>query len=98
VRNVDFSILLNSLLGAGGYEVSEFGESIHDHPNQVKFSVSQWQTHNKIYANVIPPPVWNARRFEQSSIFYIISLDLPASISEIKWLVSWFECDESLTW
>jgi hypothetical protein len=31
--NVDFSILLNSVLGMNKYEVSRFGESIHDHPN-----------------------------------------------------------------
>jgi hypothetical protein len=38
VSNVDFNILLNSVLGMNRYEVSAFGDSIHDHPNQIKLA------------------------------------------------------------
>jgi hypothetical protein len=36
VSNVDLSILLNSVLGMNGYEVSIFGKSVNDYPNRVK--------------------------------------------------------------
>jgi hypothetical protein len=36
MSNVDLSILLNSVLGMNGYEVSKFGKSVNDHPNQIK--------------------------------------------------------------
>jgi hypothetical protein len=36
MSNIDFSIILHSVLGADRYEVSEFGEAVHDHPNRVK--------------------------------------------------------------
>jgi hypothetical protein len=35
---VDFSILLNLLVGVDGYEVSGFGESVHNHPNRMKLA------------------------------------------------------------
>jgi hypothetical protein len=38
MSNVDLSILLKSVLGMNGYEVSRFGKSINDHPNQVKLA------------------------------------------------------------
>jgi hypothetical protein len=55
--NVDVSILLNSILDVDRYEVGEFGESIHDHPNRIKLAGSQRQSHNKIHANIIPLPI-----------------------------------------
>jgi hypothetical protein len=42
MSNVDLSILLNLVGGVNGYEVSGFGESIYDHPNQIKLAGSQW--------------------------------------------------------
>jgi hypothetical protein len=36
MSDVDLRILLSSILGVDGYEVSGFGESINDHPNRVK--------------------------------------------------------------
>jgi hypothetical protein len=33
MSDVDLNILLNLVLGVDGYEVSGFGESIHNHPN-----------------------------------------------------------------
>jgi hypothetical protein len=50
---VDLSILLNLVVGVDGYKVSGFGESVHDHPNQVKLASSQQETHNEIHAYVI---------------------------------------------
>jgi hypothetical protein len=38
---MDFSILLHSVLGMNGYEVSGFGESIHDHLNRIELVGSQ---------------------------------------------------------
>jgi hypothetical protein len=38
MSDIDLNILLNSVLGVDGYEVSRFGESINDHPNRVKFA------------------------------------------------------------
>jgi hypothetical protein len=42
VSYVDLSIPLNIVVGVDGYEVSGFGESVHDHPNGVKLAGSQW--------------------------------------------------------
>jgi hypothetical protein len=53
MSDIDFSILLHSVFGADGYEVSGFGELIHDHPNRIKVVDSQWQTHDKVHANGI---------------------------------------------
>jgi hypothetical protein len=38
MSNVDFSVLLSSVLGVDGYEVSRSGESVNDHPNRVKLA------------------------------------------------------------
>jgi hypothetical protein len=54
VSNVDFNMLLNSILGMNGYEVGRFGESINEHPNQIKLVGSQRQTHNELNADVNP--------------------------------------------
>jgi hypothetical protein len=56
-HNVDFSILLDSIIGMNGYEVSGFGESIDNHPNRIKLAGSQWQTHNEVHANIISLPI-----------------------------------------
>jgi hypothetical protein len=42
MSNVNLNILLNLVAGVDGYEVSEFGESIHDHSNQIELVGSQW--------------------------------------------------------
>jgi hypothetical protein len=81
VSNVDLSILLNSIFGVDGYEVSGFGESIHDHPNQIKLAGSQRQSHNEIHANVTPLPIRNTQRLQQSSRFHVISLNLLTCIT-----------------
>jgi hypothetical protein len=81
MNNVDFSILLNSILGMNRYEVSRFGESIHDHPNRIKLVGSQWQTHNEVHADVILLPIQNTQRLQQTFRFHIISLDLSAGIT-----------------
>jgi hypothetical protein len=36
VGYVNPCILLSITMGVHGYEVGRFGESIHDHPNQIK--------------------------------------------------------------
>jgi hypothetical protein len=41
MSNIDLDILLSVVVGVDGYEVGAFGESIHDHPNQVKLAGSQ---------------------------------------------------------
>jgi hypothetical protein len=61
MSNADLNILLNSVLVVDGYEVSGFGESIHDHPNRIKLAGNQRQSHNEIYANVIPLPIQNTQ-------------------------------------
>jgi hypothetical protein len=38
MSNIDFSILLDVVVGVHEYEVSRFGESIHGHPNQGKLA------------------------------------------------------------
>jgi hypothetical protein len=38
MSNVDFSILLSSVLDVDGHKVSGFGESIDDHPNRVRLT------------------------------------------------------------
>jgi hypothetical protein len=38
MSDVDLSILLNSVLGVDGYEVSRSSVSINDHPNRVKLA------------------------------------------------------------
>jgi hypothetical protein len=53
MSNVDLSILLSSVLIVDMYEVGGFGESVHDHPNQVKLVDSQWEAHNEVHANVV---------------------------------------------
>jgi hypothetical protein len=63
--NVDFHILLDIVVGVDGYEVSGFGESIHDHPHQVKLAGSQRQTHNEVHDDVIPHPIQNTQRLQQ---------------------------------
>jgi hypothetical protein len=40
--NIDLVILLSIVDGVDDYEVGEFGELIHDHPNLVKLAGSQW--------------------------------------------------------
>jgi hypothetical protein len=42
-----------------GYEVSRFGESIHDHPNRIKLAGGQRQTHIEVHTNVISLPTRN---------------------------------------
>jgi hypothetical protein len=54
VSNVDFNMLLNSILGMNGYEVVRFGESINEHPNRIKLVGSQRQTHIELNADVNP--------------------------------------------
>jgi hypothetical protein len=61
MNNVDLSTLLNPVVSVDGYEVSGFGESIHDHPNRIKLAGSQRHTHNEIHAYVIPLPIRNAQ-------------------------------------
>jgi hypothetical protein len=61
MSNVYLSILLNVLAGVDGYEVSGFGESNHDHPNQIKLVGNQRQTHNEIHSYVIPLPTRNTQ-------------------------------------
>jgi hypothetical protein len=39
--NVDLVILQNLVGNIDGYEMSRLGESIHDHPNQIKLAGSQ---------------------------------------------------------
>jgi hypothetical protein len=34
--------ILNLVVGVDGYEVSKFGELVHDHPNRIKLTGSQW--------------------------------------------------------
>jgi hypothetical protein len=41
MSNIDLDILLSIVVGVEGYEVSGFGELIHDHPNRVKLVGSQ---------------------------------------------------------
>jgi hypothetical protein len=41
MSNVDLNILLNLVAGVDGYEVSGFGELIHDHPNRIDLAGSQ---------------------------------------------------------
>jgi hypothetical protein len=38
MSDVDLSILLSSVLGVDGYEVSRSSVSINDHPNRVKLA------------------------------------------------------------
>jgi hypothetical protein len=38
MSDVDLHILLSSIIGVDGYEVSGFGESINNHPNRVKLA------------------------------------------------------------
>jgi hypothetical protein len=59
---VDLNILLSIVVGVDEYEVGEFGESIHNHPNGMKLASHQWQTHDEVHANVIPLPFCNAQR------------------------------------
>jgi hypothetical protein len=40
--DMDLDILLSIVVGVDGYEVDEFGESIHDHPNWIKLVGSKW--------------------------------------------------------
>jgi hypothetical protein len=54
MSNVDLSILLNVVADIEGYEVSRFGESIHNYPNRIKLAGSQRQTYNDVHTNVIP--------------------------------------------
>jgi hypothetical protein len=81
VRYVDLSILLSIVVGVDRYEVGGFGKLIHDHPNQVILVGRQWQTHDEVHANVIPLPLRNAWRLQQSSKLHIIGLDLLVSIT-----------------
>jgi hypothetical protein len=76
MSNVDLSILLNSILCVDGYKVSRFGESMNDHPNQIKLAGSQWQSHNEIHANIIPLPIRNTQWLQQLSGFHVIGLGL----------------------
>jgi hypothetical protein len=39
---VDLCIPLNFVVGVDGYKVGRFGESIHDHPNQIKLVGRHW--------------------------------------------------------
>jgi hypothetical protein len=55
--NIDFSILLDVIVGVHGYEVSIFGESVHNHPNRIILEGSQRQTYNEVHTNVIPLPI-----------------------------------------
>jgi hypothetical protein len=41
MSNVDFSTLLDIVVGVHGYKVSRFGESIHNHPNRITLVGSQ---------------------------------------------------------
>jgi hypothetical protein len=56
MSNIDFYVLLSSILGIDEYEVGGFGESIHDHPNQVNHVGSQQQARNEVDANVFLLP------------------------------------------
>jgi hypothetical protein len=38
--NVYLNILLNIVMCVDGYEVGRFGESIHNHPNQIELAGS----------------------------------------------------------
>jgi hypothetical protein len=78
---VDLHIPLNIVDGVDAYEMDRFGESIHDHPNRVKLTGSQWQAHDEIYANVIPLPIQNAQWLQQSSRIHIVGLDLLVGIT-----------------
>jgi hypothetical protein len=40
MSDIDLGILPSVVVGVDGYEVSGFGESIHDHPNWVKLANS----------------------------------------------------------
>jgi hypothetical protein len=53
MSDVDLSILLNSILGVDGYEVGRFGESIHDHPNQIELAGRQWYAHDEVHAYIV---------------------------------------------
>jgi hypothetical protein len=78
---VDLSILMNLVASVDGYEVSGFGESVHDHPNQIKLAGSQRQTHTEIYAYVIPLPMQNTQWLQQSPRLHIVSFNLLAGIA-----------------
>jgi hypothetical protein len=53
--------------------MSELGEPMHDHPDEIKLAGRE--THNEIYANVFPFPRRNVQGLQQSDRSHMIGLD-----------------------
>jgi hypothetical protein len=61
-RNIQLRVLLIPLEGVHQNEMSRLGKSIDDYPDGVKLAGGEWQTHNKIHADVFPFPDRNIQR------------------------------------
>jgi hypothetical protein len=57
--NIQLNVLLSPVVGVHLNEMSRLGEPIHNHPNGVKLTGRERQTHNEIYADVFPFPGMN---------------------------------------
>jgi hypothetical protein len=73
--NIQFSILLSSVVGVHQNEMSRLSEPINNHPYGVKLAWRERQTHNEIYADVFPFLSRNIQRLQQSGKSHMISLD-----------------------
>jgi hypothetical protein len=61
--------------------MSRLGKSIDDYLDGVKLAGGEWQTHNKIHADVFPFPDRNIQRLQQSDLSHMISLDSLTAVA-----------------
>jgi hypothetical protein len=80
-RNIQLHVLLIPLEGVHQNEMSKLGKSIDDYPDGAKLAGGEWQTHNKIHADVFPFPDRNIQRLQQSDLSHMISLDSLTAVA-----------------
>jgi hypothetical protein len=81
VRNIQLDILFSPVEGVHWNEMSGLGKSIDDHPDGVKLTVGERQTHNEIHTDVFPFSSRNIQRLQQSRRPHMISLDHSTSVA-----------------
>jgi hypothetical protein len=73
--NIQFSVLLSSVVHVQWNEISRLGEPINDHPYGIKLVGRERQTYNEIHADVFPFLGRNILRLQQSDRSHMVGLD-----------------------